>query len=137
MVVAFKIVRKYFFSRKTPAKVYGNLKMGLNLVTPKCTADPEKSENRGLKKISATAQPCPILTTLIPQYCSKVGWLQKSAHEMCQTADCVGRILSPTLVFLHILLLRSVCISFILRTFEIFYLSPSFCVSCIFPQIGY
>ena len=26
MVVAFKIVRKYFFSRKTPAKVYGNLK---------------------------------------------------------------------------------------------------------------
>ena len=26
MVVAFKIVRKYFFSRKTSAKVYGNFK---------------------------------------------------------------------------------------------------------------
>ena len=28
MVDAFKTTRKYFFSRRTPAKVYGNLKSG-------------------------------------------------------------------------------------------------------------
>ena len=34
MVVAFKTARKYFFSRRTPAKVSGNLNQGKSSISP-------------------------------------------------------------------------------------------------------
>ena len=47
MVVAFKTARKYFFSRRTPAKVFGNLNQCKSSISPVIRHGYFRSENQG------------------------------------------------------------------------------------------